>query len=44
VEIRGAGPAWQGRARGSDVEGYLEVETEDGEIQRVIGGEVRLLD
>jgi len=44
VEIRGTGPAWQGRAMGVDAEGYLEVESEDGARQRVISGEIRLLD
>lgn len=44
VEIRGAGPAWQGRARGIDANGYLEVETESGARQRVISGEICFLD
>lgn len=44
VEIRGPGPAWQGLVRGADAEGYLEVETQGGVLQRVIGGEVLLLD
>jgi BirA family biotin operon repressor/biotin-[acetyl-CoA-carboxylase] ligase len=44
VEIRGTGSAWQGRAMGIDGEGYLEVETEGGARQRVISGEIRLLD
>ena len=44
VEIRGAGPAWQGRATGIDADGYLEVETEGGARRRVVSGEIRLLD
>jgi BirA family transcriptional regulator, biotin operon repressor / biotin---[acetyl-CoA-carboxylase] ligase len=44
VEVRGRGPAWQGCAQGVDGEGYLEVETDAGVRQRVISGEIRLLD
>jgi len=44
VEVREAGPAWQGRARGIDGEGYLKIETEEGKVRSVISGEVHLLD
>jgi BirA family biotin operon repressor/biotin-[acetyl-CoA-carboxylase] ligase len=44
VEVRSAGPGWQGRACGIDADGYLEVETEGGERRRVVSGEIRLLD
>jgi BirA family transcriptional regulator, biotin operon repressor / biotin---[acetyl-CoA-carboxylase] ligase len=43
VEIRGAGPAWQGRAEGIDADGYLEIVTDAGVRQRVISGEIRLV-
>jgi BirA family biotin operon repressor/biotin-[acetyl-CoA-carboxylase] ligase len=41
VEIRGVGPAWQGRAEGIDADGYLEIATDAGLRQRVISGEIR---
>lgn len=44
VEIRDAGPAWRGSARGIDAEGYLEVEIEGGARRRVLSGEIHLLD
>jgi BirA family transcriptional regulator, biotin operon repressor / biotin---[acetyl-CoA-carboxylase] ligase len=44
VEIRGTGPAWQGRAEGVDAAGYLAVDTDAGVRRRVINGEIRLLD
>jgi BirA family biotin operon repressor/biotin-[acetyl-CoA-carboxylase] ligase len=43
VEIRGTGPAWQGRADGIDADGYLEIATDAGGRQRVISGEIRLV-
>ena len=43
VEIRGTGPAWQGRAEGIDADGYLEVATDAGVRQRVISGEIRVV-
>jgi BirA family transcriptional regulator, biotin operon repressor / biotin---[acetyl-CoA-carboxylase] ligase len=43
VEIRGTGPAWQGRAEGIDAAGYLVVDTDAGVRQRVISGEIRLV-
>jgi BirA family biotin operon repressor/biotin-[acetyl-CoA-carboxylase] ligase len=44
VEIRGAGPAWQGRPVGVDADGYLKVEDDAGVHQRIISGEIQLLD
>lgn len=44
VEIRGTDPAWQGRADGIDAAGYLAVHTDAGVRQRVISGEIRLVD
>ena len=44
IEIRGTGPAWQGRGLGVDADGYLTVETDSGVRQRVISGEIRFLD
>ena len=40
VEIRGTGPAWQGRAEGIDADGYLEIATDAGVRQRIISGEI----
>jgi BirA family biotin operon repressor/biotin-[acetyl-CoA-carboxylase] ligase len=44
VEVREGGRAWQGRARGIDATGFLEVEDEVGERRRVVSGEIHLLD
>jgi biotin-(acetyl-CoA carboxylase) ligase len=44
VEIRGTDPVWQGRADGIDAAGYLAVDTDAGVRQRVISGEIRLVD
>jgi BirA family transcriptional regulator, biotin operon repressor / biotin---[acetyl-CoA-carboxylase] ligase len=44
VEIWGTGPAWQGRPVRVDADGYLEVENDAGVRQRIITGEIHLLD
>jgi BirA family biotin operon repressor/biotin-[acetyl-CoA-carboxylase] ligase len=44
VEVRDAGGLLEGRARGVDAEGHLEVEDARGRIHRVVAGEVRVVE
>jgi BirA family biotin operon repressor/biotin-[acetyl-CoA-carboxylase] ligase len=44
VRVREGEAVFDGRARGVDPDGYLEVEDARGAIRRVVAGEVRLLD
>lgn len=44
VEVREGGAVLDGRARGVDAEGRLEVEDAAGHVHRVVAGEVRLLE
>jgi BirA family biotin operon repressor/biotin-[acetyl-CoA-carboxylase] ligase len=44
VEVREDGGVYDGRARGVDDDGRLEVEDASGHIHRVVAGEIRLLE
>jgi BirA family transcriptional regulator, biotin operon repressor / biotin---[acetyl-CoA-carboxylase] ligase len=44
VEVRGEGPAYEGRVLGVDAGGYLLLRDSLGKLRRVLAGEIRLAD
>jgi BirA family transcriptional regulator, biotin operon repressor / biotin---[acetyl-CoA-carboxylase] ligase len=44
IEVREGVTVFGGRARGLDVAGHLEVETDAGQIRRVVSGDIRLME